>query len=731
MPIIQMADGQQVEVPDNPTPELKERIRAKNEQIKQQMAQAQGGGQGAVARGSAASQPTLDRALAKQEPPAEHSFEQALGNIGVAGLTGAVTGFAAPEVMAGAGKILGAIPYGPLPAVGKGMVAAAPLMAGLGARAGSAAMGAASGITGQGVEEVARQVMPPHYAKTAGLLASMAVPGAERVVSLLQNKIGQSWRAVKGLAGGAEENLSAAVKQAKAMLSSEPFAREPQLAVAERLAKAAAENIAKAKAAGGQELQKAMAEARALQMASATDLTKAAQIKAKADGQLAKISPVVGASDTGNLIRGRIVPEFQGAIAAKNAAYKALETERNAQVRAREAAGEFMDSDPGYRDLVKGLEQKLFPVQGLQKRDVTDPGVRRAYENLYTALKGEMTSFEAVDQVRRRLGEVAAGGQPAEGYAAIGKGLAKEWYAKLSEAQVRYAGPVQKQMQTEYAEALGGLAGFKTGRGKAATAMDRVDPTVFAKDPAALPGQFFKTQQGVRDLKELTRDEGLVGAAARQHTARELSGKDSAQVRKWLADPVQKDWVREVPGLQKEVEGYVSRLALIERTGAKLGERAAEAGKRAGKLVPEAEARAGKLLQETEAKVKGLAAVDFPVEQVNALLKTSPDAKRAAGMLAGTPGGAQALERSMRSLMAGMGEKELGRFWSERGQDIMAGVVSGKALARLDSEVQAVLRAYSGRKALSEVQKAVSRAIAAAAGYGAGQTGVGAAIVGD
>lgn len=817
MPIIEMADGQQVEVPENPTPELKEKIRLKNEQIKAGMGRQQQP-QPAPPRQSAAPQPTLDRALAQQEPPKERTFGEALGNVGAAALGGAVTGFATPEVLAGAGKVLSAVPYAPVAAAGRGMQAAAPLAAGFGARAGGAAVGALSGATGQTVEQTLEGTLPPVYAKTAGLAASLLVPSAERALGYIMGGVGTAWKGVKALAEGADQNISAAVKSAKAALSSEPFAREPQIAVSAALAKSAAQNIAKAKAeaqaleakareegaklfrtdpqaasrllaqakaAGATAIAKAQAEAKALQMASATDLTKAAQIKAKADGELAKIAPVVPPSDTGNLIRGKIVPEMQGKIQAKNAAYKAQEALRDEQVAAKEAAGEFMDSDPGYKELVRDLYKKLHPGKGGTKLDVTDPGVRGAYEKLYEALRNHRmqvgvdaegnplfktfkTSFEAADAVRRRLGEVAYGGTAPEGYGAIGKKLAGEWYGKLTEAQVRYA-PAQRELQSEYSTALEGLAGFKVGRGKAATAVERLDPEAFAKDPADLPKTFFRTQQSVRDLKELTGDAGVVGAAARQHAVRELAGKDTAQVRKWLADPANRDWLREVPGLEKELQGYASNLSLIERSGAKLTERAGAATKRAGEVLPEAEALAAKalgkaekkageltravekeragaaklqkeaaatgarLLKEAQKQVAGLADNGFPVEQVNKLLRSGSPAelKMVGTALVGTPGGADALERSMRSMMVSMGPKDLGKFWSERGRDIMSGVLSGKELARLDADVTRVLRAYEGKKALSEVQRAVARALAAAGGYGIGQTGVGAAMAGS
>ena len=815
MPILTMADGSEVEVPDNATPELKDKIRAKNEQIKAGMAQQQQQpAQPAPPRQSPEAAAVASRALANQPEQEFRTFGQALGNIGAAGLSGAVAGAGTAETMGLVGKVLGLAPWGPAQAAGKAMQAAAPLMAGFGARAGAAAGGAAAAAGGQAVTEVLESTgVESKYAVPLGATAAMAFPAAESVLGSLKGGVGNAWKAVKALAGGAEESVPKAVAAARKVLSAEPLAREPQLQVAASLAKANAEHMAKAKAdaarlidnaraegaklfrtdpesarrvvqaaeaEGRRVVAEATAQSRALEMASATDLSKATQVKAKADGALQRVAPVVPPSDTGNMIREKILPKQQAEIESRNSFYRQLKAERDTLVAAKEQSGVRIDQTEPFQQMRADLKALLFPKAGTPAR-VTDAGTKSALEKIWQATSTQRrqigvgadgsptyasnpVSFEAIDGVRRKLGDVAFG-KEAEGYSALGQAIAKKYYWQLSKAQEEFAGPVQRELQGEYEAATHNLGIYKGKPGKAVLATDR-HSEAFLKDPAELGAGFFRSQQSVRDLRELTGDQQLVATAARQHAVRELAGRDSKQVAAWLKSPQQQDWIREVPGLQQELTKYVAELATIERSAAKLQSRGETAAKRAVELVPEAEKLAGAALTKAEKRAEGLSAAvakeqkgaaalekqaeaaavkglkaaeaqvrhlatgDFPVEGVNNLLRNSPNAKQAAALVAREPGGVAALDASLRSLMASMGKDKLARFWSERGMDIAQGALGAKAAARLDADVRRVLAAYEGKDALTRVQKLVSREFAALAGYGVGQTGVGAAVVG-
>lgn len=814
MPILTMADGSEVEVPDNPTAELKEKIRAKNEQIKASMAsQPQQQPQPAAPRQSSASQATLSRAVANQTEP--RSLSESMGNIGAAGLTGAVAGAGGAETMALIGKGLQMVPWGPAQAAGAGLQVAAPALATLGGRLMGAGVGGASAAAGQATTEVLEQVgVESKYAVPLGAAATMVVPVAEGVLGALKGGTGKAWKAISIIAKGADESIPQAVQSAKRVLSSDPFAREPQLQVAASLAKANAEHMAKAKgdaarmveaakaegaklfrtdpkaagrvvetaeAEGRRIVAEAAAKAKAIEMASASDLSKAVAVKVKADGALAKVSPIVPPSDTGNLIRGKVLPKQQAEIEARNTVYRQQKAERDAIVAAKEQSGVRIDQTPAMQELRAELKALLFPKAGTPAR-VTDAGTKAALQKIWDATSTQRrqigvgadgnptyasnpVSFEALDAVRRKLGDVAFG-KEAEGYSALGQKIAQRYYAKLSKAQEEFAGPIQKAMQSGYAEATEGQALYKGKVGQAVLAADR-HSEAFLKDPSELGASFFRSQQSVRDLRELTGDPQVVATAARQHAVRELAGKDSKQVAAWLRDPAQKDWLREVPGLEGELSRYAGELQVIERAAKKLQARGEAAAKRAGELLPEAEKlaaaarakaaeRAGKLegavakeqkaaaglqtraeaaaaksLEAAARQVKELAVGDFPVEGVNNLLRGSANAKQAAALIAREPGGLDALDKSLRSLMSGMGKERLQRFWSERGLDIVSGVLDRTAVTRLDAAVRGVLAAYEGRQAASRVQVLVARELAALAGYGAGQTGVGGKLAGD
>jgi hypothetical protein len=301
-------------------------------------------------------------------------------------------------------------------------------------------------------------------------------------------------------------------------------------------------------------------------------------------------------SEVGDMIRGTIQPKYTRMLEKRAEQYQIDLAARNKVVSDQEAAGKFVTDIPEYKTLQKELENKLLiglKAKTTPTKQVADPNVEKAYSSLYTALKDGISeisedefaklsaqglrtrrvstpegdkfyrvypnSFEALDDVRRKLGD-AAFGKDAEGYAALGQNIAKDLYGKISNIQLQYAGDAHKVLQGNYEEASELLTPFKAMRGKKVTAVDRVNPKEFSEDVANLPNKFFSSRQGAKDLIALTEDYGKAEQIARSHVTRELQDMDAKQVKKYLTDPKTADFLNAFPSLKKEMVSFAGKL---------------------------------------------------------------------------------------------------------------------------------------------------------------------------
>jgi predicted secreted protein len=164
-------------------------------------------------------------------------------------------------------------------------------------------------------------------------------------------------------------------------------------------------------------------------------------------------------SQMGATLRDRILQRFETGSLERSEAYKQQKALRDQAVANKEGKGIFVDSTPEYQELVKDLTSKLLiGRQPLTKKtaEVTEPGVQSAYRKIYDAITNKRvmiegsaddvvnyvaelkaaginvrqgtnpktgepafyreykTSFDAMDDVRRKLGD-AAFGKEAEG----------------------------------------------------------------------------------------------------------------------------------------------------------------------------------------------------------------------------------------------------------------------------------------------------------------------------
>jgi cell division septum initiation protein DivIVA len=287
-------------------------------------------------------------------------------------------------------------------------------------------------------------------------------------------------------------------------------------------------------------------------------------------------------ADTGTSLREKIVSVQGERIANRQKQFDADNKIVLDEVSAKESANNFVENLPAYKEIIDGLNKTLLQGKVGKEQitaETTEQGILTQLNRVLDALKPQIrqvgvdtdgnpvtkkfpVSFNAIDQLRRKLGQ-AAFGKEAEGYEAIGADNAKSLYSKLSALQAEFA-PAKKNLITNYEEASRTLDPFKTGAGKKASAVERFGDEIYKTDASTLPGTYFNTRQSVKDLIELTGgDRALVEKSASDYVARQLQGKNQDAIKKFVFD--NKEWMQEFPSLSSRVNNYISSLARSER----------------------------------------------------------------------------------------------------------------------------------------------------------------------
>lgn len=728
---------------------------------------------------------------------------------------GAAVGAIAPELTMGAGAAIGMVPG--LQPLGAAIFTGGEMMRG--ARIASMVLGAGQAALSSTAGQVAKATGATKGEQTGIELATgIAGPAvAGKVIELagfVATPVKAAWKMANAyLSGeaGAAGTGSKAVEAARNKLAAPGTTSQPQIDFHATLKQGVEADLKAADAAAKQTMDAAKQHADAIagtDSAAATRLmddarTRAAKIQSDArerarvldqatdgklktaqavqkaaDGHLQQVGHPREASDIGADIRKAVVGKQGEEKAARDAAYKQQTAERDATIAAKEAKGETIDKLPEMKQLKKEIDTLTLDTKAGQKAAgglarVTDPESLRDLRKVREAVNNRRvqtgtdeagnptyqtfpTTFAALDDVRRKIGS-ALSGQAKEGYAAIGQQRARELYAKLSNIQGKYVGgEVQKQIQREYADATGDLTRFKVGKGKSSTATERLAPDTFVKDPATLPGQFFKTRQSYADLKSLTGNDQLAQKLASDHTAKSLQGMDSKQARAWFNK--NQDWLRDEPGLNMHTDTYIRKLQQTERIGEKLGQRAsalqsekskalgegekqgaeevAGATKRAkdvsegsvdtqARVMKEGEKASADIRKTAQAKAEGVMKQGYPAEATRKLLTTgTPEEVRyATQYIAGTPGGKKVIEQSVRGILRDSNPRNIEQLYQERVRPMLKDgqVIPNDRIIALDKQVQAVIDATRGGKPKpGAIAQLVRSALTATASTGAG-----------
>lgn len=228
-------------------------------------------------------------------------------------------------------------------------------------------------------------------------------------------------------------------------------------------------------------------------------------------------------------------------------------------VAGKQAKGEFVSSLPEYNSFIQDLESNIVP--GVRSADVAK-SFKKILDNV--SFKDANTTYQALDDARRLLGEVYSGRAP-EGYDAIDADTARKYYKVISDIQKKYAGPKQTELLDNYAASREGLEIFGSQYGKKLTARDPGALEQLKSDPASVPAYFFKSPKSFNSLISLVGNKELAIGAARDYVADEiLSFTTAKQINTWLTK--NRDFLSAVPDIRNQVVQYRQALEKSERT---------------------------------------------------------------------------------------------------------------------------------------------------------------------
>ena len=705
-----------------------------------------------------------DGSTSTDETPKSKTPMQRIGQLGESGLGGAVMGMAAPEITQMVGKGVSMLPSPYTKAAGYGIEAAGRGMRSM--RGTEAGLGALGGMTGDVAGQVAESKgFRPPAVFAAELLGGTVGPAFAQTIT---KAIQYGSRKLLGLEPVAALKTVASdlgLDQAVLSPSQKKFIQEqidnlrggkPSAKAQEGLydtLKTGAANITKQAESSAslkrQQAEEALkgseAQAEKMRLAGKKTTDIGAQTSKEAQAARSQIGQDREASDIGNTLREKINSIFGDMARQRSSAYQQQKALRDAAVAEKESAGQLVKDVPEYKSLIEDLRNKLLIGKEAQKQataPVTEKGVLQAYQNIYDAVTNRRvmigvdtngnpayktfpTSFEALDDVRRRLGD-AAYGKEVEGYSAIGAKIAEKYYGKISDIQSKFAGEAHDALQGGYESASRLLDKYKSKAGKRATVADRFDPSRYQTDAASLPNDYFKTQQSVKDLLELTGgDKGLVTQAASDFSARQLRDKNAKSVRSWLSQ--NGDWLSspELSSVKSKIESYANTLERAERVSGKTGKAAQILESReptvlreGAKALAAGEQQAGAITAEAQKRVNTILGDSSPAKRIREIILGGKQSvwNEVGPILASSPQGKKAISDAVLQVIAPEemgGLVKLTKFREDVAPFLKSSnLMSEGQIAALETQLRTIYNSALGQPAkLNMMQTAVKNAI--------------------
>lgn len=655
----------------------------------------------------------------------EKSGADRLKEIGSSGLTGAGLGAITPEILTYGG---GAVSMFGLPEVGVPMMYTGRAMRG--ARLASAGAGLVSGTASGAARQygemrgwsepktTAIELVAGGFAPEAwpllkyGLKKAVASAGfaTKSDISEAMNAVAQSIG--KDLSGLTPKQRDFIAKKLNEIRGG-PRTTEPATKTMEGVRTGVEQDVAAARARAAQTRQQAQLRS-----------TERDTALANAETQRFSIGSPKSDDAIGTELRDNISGRQKLLSKERSAQFDADNAIVQNEVNGKEGSGVFIandpDSKPLYDSLISKLRNQLLIGQTALKQPtapVTESGIVGQLQRIYDSVRlqrkqigtteeGEPiyksfpVSFNALDDVRRKLGDVAFG-RKVEGYDAIGAKLAGELYRDLSEIQGAFA-PAKKELIANYEEASRTLDVFKTLRGKRAIQEEKFDPERFVTDPSKLPGVYFSSRQGVKDLIELVGgNKNLVYDSAKSYVSRQLEGKSASQVASYIRA---NQWMDEVPGLSQSVRSYERSLAKAE--GIPTAEKVIAAGeKEAVGIEKQAEAQAKSILSDRNAVAR---VADMITGKTSETLLP-----KVAQYIASQPGGRETFVKAVGVALADSTPATIKKTFTDNVRPAVekSGLMTKAELDRLEGLVDEIDRTVQTKEKVNRIVKVVNQAL--------------------
>jgi len=422
--------------------------------------------------------------------------------------------------------------------------------------------------------------------------------------------------------------------------------------------------------------------------------------------RLAAISTPRSKTEIGEEARQLIIARLDKLKAERQALVKLNKDAAFNMAKDAEVAGSRVNNTESFKDAENALKAMMVdPVTGLKIVTGDLSGaidkVRRELTGVtFDLATGEPkrvgVSFQRLENLRRELGD-AAGGEPAEGYAALGQQQAgrlktlvenvmKEFTGGTFDPETRMVtgGAFEKYLR-DYQKASEPINRFSTDFARKILGKQRIETDEFKTDPIALPQAIFSSPTTVKDFVELTgSDKTKVESLARNYMSQQLLGKSPAQIETFIR--ANQGWLSEFPTLKSDFSQYAKRLAQEQSLQVRVAARTEE---RAGRL------ELGRGQQEQADAFKGL-------------VKTGgSQAMEAAGRTLGkTPQGRQVFQQGIRDIIGTEPVGGLERTYRDKIRPAMvsSGLYKPDEQRFIDDAVRQIVGVQEG------VMRAVSRA---------------------
>ena len=211
-------------------------------------------------------------------------------------------------------------------------------------------------------------------------------------------------------------------------------------------------------------------------------------------------------------------------------------------------------------DQVKGIDRLINAVKGTTTGGEISPVGSGIVSSKMTKKSPTQTTekdIKAIVEELRYLREPNAKGKPAEAYAGLSDKYKLD-LAKQLEQSLYGWNPEYEVADQAYKAASQKLNVFKTELMSRIMRGEKFDFKQMAADPETFAKEFFKSQDTVQQLKQVTGDSKAVDNLAGQYAATVLENKTPDEIKRFALDPNNEGWLAET-GLKDKLIEYANQ----------------------------------------------------------------------------------------------------------------------------------------------------------------------------